>query len=408
MEEHNSHPVDKYFQENLPFPESDPSRRVWNNIANELDNVYSKEKLRRARNRFILTAGITGIFVLLNFALKDYSRVAGKLQNLINQNYIAKPGFVPVRQENLPANSERIIQNDVDPGRQNINFPAVQRPGLTANARNDYLIHFTLHGEENQNSKLSIYSGLTENNSLIKVQNGKKNRISVEPFYIKEFAGYNFADNDIEGEEIEKRERTMFSATVGFFVNYSLNRHWVLQSGLAYSWSTSNIDSFATYAKRGDNGAIQYKLNTVSGYSYLNSPSPTSPMVGDSVHTNGTHSHLRYISIPLIVSYRIPMKRFTALVGAGATYNILSSAVVETDIYDASFSKHEAWLPLNGLKKTNFGIIVKTEISYQVKKQWSINLMSSFKNTLGPINLSGAVSAYPYNFGVGLGVTYQF
>jgi hypothetical protein len=102
------------------------------------------------------------------------------------------------------------------------------------------------------------------------------------------------------------------------------------------------------------------------------------------------------------------MKRFSALIGAGCTFNVLSSAVVETDIYDANFSKHEAWIPLNGLKKTNFGVIVKAEFSYQVEKQWSINLMSSFKNTLGPINLNSAISAYPYNFGVGLGVAYQF
>jgi Outer membrane protein beta-barrel domain len=408
MEEHYNHPVDRYFQENLSFHESDPSRKVWNNIANQLDNVNNREELRRSRSRFALSLALTGIFVFLNFALKDYSRMAAKTQNLPQQNTIASTGFVPVRQVNLPTISESIVQNDIDPDRQNINFPAVQKPGLIADARKDFLIPLTLHGTENPDNKLSAGSGPTENNSLIKVQPGKKGGISLEPFYIKEFAGYNFADNDIEGEEIEKRERTMFSATVGFFVNYSLNRHWLLQTGLAYSWSASNIDSFATYAKKGDNGAIQYKLNTVSGYSYLNSPSPASPMVGDSVHTNGTHSHLRYISIPLIVSYRIPMKRFSALIGAGATFNVLSSAVVETDIYHESFSKHEAWLPLNGLKKTNFGVIVKAEIAYQVKKQWSINLMSSFKNTLGPINLNSAVSAYPYNFGVGLGVNYQF
>ena len=407
MEEHYNNRVDRFFQENLPFHESDPSRKVWNNIANELDKVYKRENLHRRKNRFILGLSLTVIFVFLHFALTDYSRIAGKTQNPLRLNSEASTGLLPVKLENPPVYPERNVP-DVVPGREKINLPELQKSGLVANTLKDYAIPHALPWNETQNIKTPIESGQTENHSLIKIRPGEKGRISVEPFYIKEFAGYNFADNDVDGEEIEKRERTMFSATLGFFINYSLNRHWLLQSGLAYSWSSSNIDSFATYAKRGDNGTVQFRLNTVSGYSYLNSPSSAPPEIGDSVHTNGTHSHLRYISIPLIVSYRIPMKRFSAIVGAGATFNVLSSAVVETDIYDANFSKHEAWIPLNGLKKTNFGLIVKAELSYQVEKRWSINLMSSFKNTLGPINLNSSISAYPYNFGVGLGMAYQF
>lgn len=407
MEEHNNHPADRYFQENLSFHESDPSRKVWNNIANELDRTYKQDKLKRSLNRFILTAGLTGIFVFLNFALTDYSRMAGKTQNLHPSNSAAGSVVNPSKLGKFSPDSARITRED-NPVRQKTDLPQLQKTELGAYAHEDNVMPLSLNWKEIQTNKLSTESGLTESNSLIKLQPGKSSRISVEPFFLKEFAGYNFADNDIDGEEIEKRERTMFSATVGVLVNYSLSRHWLLQTGLAYSLSESNIDSFATYAKKGDNGNIEFRLNTVSGYSFLNSPSSATPEIGDSVHTNGTHSHLKYISIPLIVSYRIPMKRFSALIGAGATFNVLSSAVVETDIYDANFSKHEAWIPLNGLKKTNFGVIVKAEFSYQIEKRWNINLLSSFKNTLGPINLNSAISAYPYNFGVGLGVTYQF
>jgi len=407
MEEHNSHPADRYFQENLSFHESDPSRKIWNNIANELDRTYKREKLNRSINRFILAAGLTGIFVLLNFALTDYSRTAGNIQNLLPSNSAAGSVVIPSKQEKFTPDFARMTREN-NPVRQKTNLPQVQKSGLGAFTREDNVMPLTLHWKENQKNTVPLESGPAENNSLVKLPPGKRGRISIEPFFLKEFAGYNFADNDINGEEIEKRERTMFSATVGVLVNYSLSRHWLLQTGLAYSLSESNIDSSATYAKKGDNGTIEFRLNTVSGYSFLNSPSSATPKIGDSVHTNGTHSHLKYISVPLIVSYRFPMKRFSALIGAGATFNVLSSAVVETDIYDANFSKHEAWIPLNGLKKTNFGVIVKAEFSYQIGKRWNINLLSSFKNTLGPINLNSAISAYPYNFGVGLGMTYQF
>jgi hypothetical protein len=238
-----------------------------------------------------------------------------------------------------------------------------------------------------------------------------KDRLSVTPFYSKEFAGYSLTDNDltgVNGQEIEERERNVFSASVGFYLNYNINRRWVLQSGISYSWSKSNIDSGTSYAVVDGNGSIQYKLNTISGYGYLKPASATQPNVGDSVYTAKSYSQLHYLTIPLIVSYRIPLRRFSLLIGVGASFNLLTNAELQTKTYGNGDPEKKYSVKLMGLKKVNYGAMVKLDLEYQINSNLGVNIIPCFKNTLSPINLQSAITAYPYNFGIGAGITYRF
>jgi Outer membrane protein beta-barrel domain len=411
MEENFNHPVDRLFQEAFSYNETEPAGKVWNKIAGELDKADDRLKLRLAKKRFSLMLTFTGILLLLNFALYDYSGLVGKTERPLSMTPVAGPEFISNRTGNPPAKTLTDAKN-TDPDQEMKAYSlSVLKSEVETPSLNPGLINFPFPKNEDQMFRPGITTENTGNRSLIKIQTRPGHRLSVEPFFLREFAGYNFSDNDVmgnNGRKIEQRERNMFSASGGFYLNYAFSPRWVLQTGLVYSGSESNIDSSSTYAKRSEDGMIRFKFNTISGYSYLHSPSSMAPAIGDSIRTSGTSSDLRYFSIPLIISYRIPVKRFSALIGVGSTFNILNSAVLETDIYDANLAKHEDDIPLKGLKKINFGMIVKAELSYQVKKQWSVNLMSSFKNTLGPINLNSAISAYPYNIGIGLGLTHQF
>ena len=261
------------------------------------------------------------------------------------------------------------------------------------------------------NKPLSLHA--SADHDIIRLEQPKfRDRFSVTPYFSQEFAGYNFTDNDItapNGKEIEKAERNIFSASVGMYLNYKINKRWMLQTGLSYSWSRSIMDSSQSYAVKNAGGDIAFKLNTASGYSFLHSPSFIVPMVGDSMATAKTHSELHYITVPLVLSYRIPMHRFTLLAGAGMTFNVLTHATIETDIYGANYKQNESEIPLKGLKKINLGLLVKAEIQYRLTSHMAVSLIPSFKNTLGPINMnSSSLSAYPYNFGIGAGIVYLF
>ena len=237
-------------------------------------------------------------------------------------------------------------------------------------------------------------------------------RFSITAYFSQEFAGYNFADNDItepNGKEIEKAERNIFSASLGVYLNYKINKRWMVQTGISYSWSRSIMDSSQSYAVKNDAGDVAFKLNTASGFGFLRSPSFIVPMIGDSMGTAKTHSELHYLTVPLIVSYRIPKHRFTIMAGAGMTFNFLTQATLETDIYGSNYRQSESEIPIKGLKKINTGLLVKAEVQYQLSSKISVSVMPSFKNTLGPIHMnSSSLSAYPYNFGIGAGIVYSF
>jgi lipopolysaccharide assembly outer membrane protein LptD (OstA) len=201
---------------------------------------------------------------------------------------------------------------------------------------------------------------------------------------------------------------SVFSASGGIFLNYRLNKKWVIQSGLSYSWSNSILDPSESYAVKNNNGNIQFRVNTISGYGYLQPSSPSSPNVGDSVLTDKAYSKLHYLTIPLNASYRVSLKRFTLLGGAGVTFNFLTDATVETKILGSPFDQHESVVTLYGLKKINYGILLKAELQYKINSDWGISLIPCFKNALSPINIHSVLSTYPYNFGIGLGVNYRF
>jgi hypothetical protein len=258
-----------------------------------------------------------------------------------------------------------------------------------------------LPGDENTNRPLSV----------IHPKERFRDRLSVTPYFSKEFVGYTLTDNDltgINGQEIEEQERNVFSAAVGFYINYKINKRWVFQSGISYSWSNSNIDSATSYAVVDNHGTIQYKLNTISGYGYLLPSSSVQPNVGDSVYTAKSYSQLHYITIPLVLSYHVPLGRFSLLMGAGASVNVLTSAEIETKTYGNGVPEKEYSVDMMGLKKVNYGVIVKFDLEYRINSNLGINIIPCFKNTLSPINLEGAISAYPYNFGIGVGFTYRF
>ena len=237
-------------------------------------------------------------------------------------------------------------------------------------------------------------------------------RLSVTAYFSREFAGYNLSDNNdstgANGKEIEKKERSVFSASGGVFLDYKVNRSWVIQSGLSYSWSSSILEPSESFAIKDNNGNVQFKVNTVSGYGYLSPSSSVAPGVGDSVMMDRAYSNLHYLTIPLIASYRVQLKRFTLLAGAGVSFNFLTSATVGTRILGPPGNHQESVVAMRGLKKINYGVLLKAELQFNINSNWGVNLIPCFKNALSPINIHSDLSTYPYNFGIGLGISHRF
>jgi len=422
--------VDELFRNLLQFYKKEPGKHVWENIEKELDKDDMAALVNKNKAGFKKAGTLMLLFFFLGSAILYYQLYQPKPAGTIIPSSLSKSGsgnnttqkldktflVTPVLTE---SESQSANLGFAHPRSTEMSEPDF-RFSSAANSALSFHPHFTpaitaeksldpLKFRENSSFDNSLSAG----QHIIKPQQTKfMDRLSITPYFSQEFAGYNFTDNDVtapNGKEIEKAERNIFSASVGMYVNYKINKRWMLQSGVSYSWSRSIMDSSQSYAEKNAAGDIAFKLNTASGFSFLHSPSFIVPVVGDSMATAKTHSELHYITVPLVLSYRIPMHRFTFLAGAGMTFNILTHATLETDIYGPNFKQNESEIPIRGLKKINFGLLVKAEIQYRITSNVAFSLIPSFKNTLGPINMSNSsLQAYPYNFGIGAGVVYLF
>ncbi len=419
MDENLPNKVDKQFTDELQKFKSNPSEEVWDKIAEELD-----EHDRKIAGYSIAWKQYIVVTALLMIGLSVLSRIYFHQKAIFNHESVLrnKSSFPPIgtSKTNLqgrePESKISLHSNDQRKAAVTQNDNAVEDLAFS-NSSETQLLRVTNQNVEPYLPLLLIsqpalpvkmaYRPLT----LIHQKIRFKDRLSITPYFSQEFAGYSLTDNDltgVNGQEIEERERNVFSASLGFYINYKISNRWILQSGISYSWSNSNIDSGTSYAVIDNQGNIQYKLNTISGYGYLKPASLTQPNVGDSVSTAKSYSQLHYITVPFILSYHIPLRRFSLLIGTGASFNMLTGAELETKTYGQSVPEKEYSVKMMGLKKVNFGMLVKLDIEYHINSNVGINVIPCFKNTLSPINLESAVTAYPYNFGIGVGFTYRF
>jgi hypothetical protein len=68
----------------------------------------------------------------------------------------------------------------------------------------------------------------------------------------------------------------------------------------------------------------------------------------------------------------------------------------------------ESVVAMHGLKKVNYVVLLKAELQYNINSNWGVSLIPCFKNALSPINIHSDLSTYPYNFGIGLGISHRF
>ena len=439
MDANKPNDVDELFRDSLKSHLDGPSDAVWEKIENQLDR--EDHLFYRARFRLLLRvcAGLLMVIFALGILIFVHFNYGHRVRSMaIGESRAGTSGLWGETGGNRrsgksdafadPATSGESIRKDklIGPGLKGVlNDGDIIYPLILARSSNHLSPATSLPPaivfQSPEPATLSFRLG--KNDLPVDPTNDFKkaarpghssflSRLSVTAYFSREFAGYNLSDNNdstgVNGKEIEKRERSVFSAAGGVFLDYKLNRRWVIQSGLSYSWSSSILDPSESFAVKDNNGNVQFKVNTVSGYGYLSSSSSVAPGLGDSVMMDRAYSNLHYLTIPLVASYRFNRKKFTLLAGAGISFNFLTSATIGTRILGSPGNHQESVVAMHGLKKVNYGVLLKAELQYNINSNWGVSLIPCFKNTLSPINIRSDLSTYPYNFGIGLGISHRF
>ncbi len=269
----------------------------------------------------------------------------------------------------------------------------------------------TIPGAAKTDSLLPVVNNTSAKNNN-KKQQKNNSRFTLTAFVAPDYTAYRLENDEKNSHDnkngIENRERSDISSSIGILLGYKIGKKIMLQSGITYSASDISIDPTKIYAEKDDAGAIKYRYNTSYGYGYLLPSFSATPAVGDSLFANGANHTLHYISIPLLVKYKLGNKKITFHPGAGVTFNFLTKATLTTDVEDRFNSETEYITKLKSIKKISPSLILTPEVQYQLSKKMSISAMPYFKYSLGAINKGNVVKTYPYTFGLGIGVVYKF
>jgi hypothetical protein len=204
--------------------------------------------------------------------------------------------------------------------------------------------------------------------------------------------------------ELEKEEKPEFSSTYGALVDYKINKHWGLQSGITLSNTNITVDPKTIYAQQDNTGNVKYRINTSSGYGYVLPSFSSNPVVGDSLYAfTSTHS-LQYIGIPLAVTYNVTKGKFKFNALAGLSANILTKAKLETTVEKGFSNSAETLDNLKGLRKMYFSGLAGIGVDYKLTKKTAMTFAPTMRFALNSINKDATVKSYPMSFGFVVGL----
>jgi hypothetical protein len=238
----------------------------------------------------------------------------------------------------------------------------------------------------------------------------KESHFFLTAFYSPNIAFYRFQHTQPTNsttDDFEKDENNISSSTVGALIDYSIDKHWSVQSGLTLSTTNIDLAPETIYAQSDNSGSIKYQIKTSSGYGYILPSFNTAPAVGDSIlSVSATHT-LQYLGIPFAIKYNINKGKFTLIARAGIVANILTKGAISTEVEKGNDNEIETTDKIHGLKPFYLSSIAGLGIDYNVYKNWSVCFSPTFRFAMNSINKNMPVKSFPNSFGFSFGIKTQ-
>lgn len=438
MNEDRTH-IDRLFHNDLDHLREFPPGDIWTGIDEALSiRDAAKKSKREKRNRyalvllFLLGAAGSSIFWLINSdgPDEDPSTTAAIYINRsvlkqITRHGEGKPAAVPVNKKTNEivavnrytgnASSESYIDHafEVQPVSREpfeaVPVAVMERPVELLKEAPD-----NIPGTARVQAINSI--GAVPTSLARKTPSVNKHRLSVIGFFAPDITTRNLeqdvASTPDEGKDqiMNTEKNGMLDYTFGARVDYRLNKHFSIESGLSFSRNTIDIAAKTVYARFDKSGLLKYRFNMSSGYSFfklLKIPAPQ--FAGDSAQTSASNSTLHYINVPLAVKYNFALsKKIDLSVQAGITARFIAWESISTTYDYNGANERSISEQIEGLKKSYFNGVIGIGAEYAFNRHISAVLFPSFNFATSSINKDAPVKAYPNTLSIATGLKFNF
>jgi hypothetical protein len=214
--------------------------------------------------------------------------------------------------------------------------------------------------------------------------------------------------NDRDREKIKEGEQHQFSYSFGLLLDYNLNKHWSVESGIIVTNKTIDISPKTIFAHKDNSGAVKYLFDCSSGYLLLSTKSGIAPIEGDSIRALPSTNTLQYISVPLSVKYNFPFNnKLDVFASAGTSVNILSKGKIETGIQNGSTKEASVSTNINGLKSNYLGGNLSVGLTYNITDKIGLSFNPAYNFAVTPSTKDAAVKSYPNAISLAAGIRFK-
>lgn len=205
-------------------------------------------------------------------------------------------------------------------------------------------------------------------------------------------------------QAIRRQEPNIASFTTGLVAGVQLGNGLIIESGLSMFDQTSTKGRQLVKPRPDSGGAFKLRFDFAEGYTNIKLKNGNPPGANDSVIITSATTTIRYVGVPLQVSYPFKFGKFFAVPSAGITYQWLTKGKLEAQVQQGSDKHHFSENNISGLKNSFISGQAGLSLEYRLSPALRLQMAPTYRFSVNPVNKGAAVQYYPAAWGAGLGL----
>lgn len=235
-----------------------------------------------------------------------------------------------------------------------------------------------------------------------------KYRFSI--YYSQKLVSSNLKPNRSDFREdnylqIRNQEKNRIASVFGLSIVRNLGRNIGIETGISLYTFTTDIGAKSLVARRDNNGKVNYRISTSSGFAYYSIKNRPNPVLADTLKTISSTKKIKYVTVPLGLQYHIYVGRKLAVNPAAVlAANFASRAKITTiQSLERTYTTE-----LEGLKSHYFDAVLSLDISYYINRKIGISLRPSSSFALSDATEAKPVITRRNATGIAAGLHFSF